>query len=111
MTHKYTLGPWIGPDENGKFNSNHQWSASNENTSSSESAPVWADGKVIALVVHSSNSFSIEGHPSVTANARLIASAPELLDALQNIIENGLSTSKIAAGKAAIAKATGETTE
>jgi hypothetical protein len=46
--------------------------------------------------------------PAQPANARLIAAAPELLEALQNIIENGLSTSKIADGKAAIAKATGE---
>ncbi len=43
------------------------------------------------------------------ANARLIAAAPELLEALQAIIDTGLSTSKITAAKKAIAKATGET--
>ena len=42
------------------------------------------------------------------ANARLIAAAPELLEALQAIIDTGLSTSKITAAKKAIAKATGE---
>jgi len=43
------------------------------------------------------------------ADARLIAAAPELLEALQAIIDTGLSTSKITAAKKAIAKATGET--
>jgi hypothetical protein len=51
-----------------------------------------------------------EGRQIALANARLIAAAPELLKALENIINEGLSTSKIAAGKAAITKATGETT-
>lgn len=41
------------------------------------------------------------------ANARIIAAAPELLEALRSIVEEGLSTSKISAAKAAIAKATG----
>ena len=52
-----------------------------------------------AEIVQSFNSF---------ANARLIAAAPELLEALQAIIDTGLSTSKITAAKKAIAKATGE---
>ncbi len=42
-----------------------------------------------------------------TADLQLMAAAPELLEALKNIVDVGLSTSRIAAARAAIAKATG----
>jgi hypothetical protein len=98
-------------DANGKFNSNHSWSVNNEGANSTESAPVWAGGKVIALVVHSSNSFSLRSHPSIEANARLMAAAPDLLEALQaavtatDVVTYGAALDK---ARAAIAKATGE---
>jgi len=42
-----------------------------------------------------------------TADLKLMAAAPELLEALKNIVNVGLSTSCIADARAAITKATG----
>lgn len=111
MSAKHTPGPWIGKDANGKFNSNHEWVARDEGCDCSEVAPIWANGKVIALVVHSSDNFSFESHPSIDANARLIAAAPELLEALKEIAQAGIGS--VAPGyaeiaRAAIAKAEGQ---
>lgn len=41
------------------------------------------------------------------ADARLIAAAPDLLDVLQEIVDRGLSMTRIDKARAAIAKATG----
>lgn len=41
------------------------------------------------------------------ANARLIAAAPELLELLQEIVDRGLSMTRIAKARDVIAKATG----
>jgi hypothetical protein len=106
---KHTPGPWIGQNENGKFNSDHDWSVDHETASSSESAPVWAGGKVIAFAVHSSDSFSLRSHPSVTANARLIAAAPELLEALRHCAtEEGPEQEWLDRARTLIAKVDGE---
>ncbi|MDP2263275.1 MAG: hypothetical protein Q8K24_08965 [Hydrogenophaga sp.] len=106
---KHTPGPWIGQDENGKFNSDHDWSVDHETASSSESAPVWAGGKVIAFAVYSSDSFSLRSHPSVTANARLIAAAPELLEALRHCAtEEGPEQQWLDRARTLIAKVDGE---
>ena len=43
-----------------------------------------------------------------TANARLIAAAPELLEALEDIVSNGYGMYAAKLARAAIAKATGE---
>jgi hypothetical protein len=43
------------------------------------------------------------------ANARLIAAAPDLLECLKDICENGYGMISVERGRAAIAKATGET--
>ena len=102
MEQKHTPGPWIygpevGPDctridaENGLVIAAVR---SREITSWEQSRPIY--------------SWSEEG----AANARLIAAAPELLDALQEIVEaqkgGYLGWSHIDAASAAIAKATGQ---
>ena len=63
------------------------------------------------------NSPDLRGEDETEANARLIAASPELLDALQDIVEQAEKTSMMLPadlsdsirvfGKAAIAKATG----
>jgi hypothetical protein len=107
---KHTPGPWIGANEHGKYNRDHTWSVDDDDAQSCVSAPLWADGKVIALVVHSRNTFSVETHPSIDANARLIAAAPDLLEALQGLIalchEAGFPCDK---AEEVVNKATGET--
>lgn len=82
---KFTTGPWFGMDENGQFNGNHEWSASDENEDvcTSEVAPIWSADRVIALVVHSSSSFYARSHPSIKANAHLIAAAPDMYEELE----------------------------
>ena len=84
---QHTPGPWVGM-VNGKFDSDHDWCAEDTKALSSESAPIWANGKVIALVVHSQEAFSLDAHPSITANAALIAAAPELLAALRVLLRD-----------------------
>lgn len=113
MSTQHTPGPWIGKDDNGKFNSNHEWSAQDEGSDCSEVAPIWANGKVIALVVHSSDNFSFESHPSIEANARMIAAAPDLLEALKYMLEvcpaiNNQGEEAHCKARAAIAKAEGQ---
>ena len=113
---KHTPGPWIGVDNNGKFNSDHSWTAEDDGACCSEAAPIWAGDRVVALVVHSSDLLSLRSHPSVTANAHLIAAAPDLLEALkkcasvcagETMSKSGL-ISALESARAAIAKATGE---
>jgi hypothetical protein len=105
-------------DEDGMFNPEHTWDVSNDEASTSESAAIWAGGKVIALVVYSSDSFYPGSHPSVDANARLIAAAPELLDVLKSAVQclneykhTGYMTGwdkSLSDARLIIAKATGE---
>ena len=80
----HTPGPWVGM-VNGKFDSDHDWSAEDTKAESSEYAPIWAGGKVIALVVNSGNFCGLKAHPSIEANAALIAAAPDLLKALNSL--------------------------
>ena len=55
-----------------------------------------------------------EGTAAMLANARLLAAAPELLEALQSVLDNCLDSEGLCAAhakaRAAIAKATGENT-
>lgn len=85
---KHTPGPWnIDKDDSG-----------NGVSANVNGSRYWITG----VIQEPGKEFSDE------ANARLIAAAPDLLEALQNIVESGLSTSRISAARAAIAKATGE---
>ena len=115
----HTPGPWVGM-VNGKFDSDNDWCAEDTKAESSEYAPIWAGGKVIALVVNSGNFCGLKAHPSIEANAALIAAAPELLEALVNlrdfaVMSNARAIAYLDAGnqhpvevaQAAIFKATG----
>ena len=82
----HTPGPWVGADENGVFNPCHAWVSYDDNGLDSESAAIWAGGKVIALVVDSSQTFGTDHDAIIEANARLIAAAPDLLAALQAVM-------------------------
>lgn len=94
MNAKHTPGPWVA--------SHNSW----------ETSTVYADGRVVAecLIdadVSEENQHELE--PIKEANARLIAAAPELLEALQEVI--AISDRKHDAwdkAKAAIARATGD---
>jgi hypothetical protein len=113
MSTQHTPGPWIGANEHGKYNPYHTWRADDENKLVSKTAAIWAGGKVIALVVHSSNRFTVESDPSIDANARLIAAAPDLLEALKDAVSRqayreGSGPNWWENARAAIAKATGE---
>jgi len=66
---KFTLGPWyyaVGEDSNGEEYSNHLWSNVNPNP--------------FVLTFNPK-------HPDIQANASLIASSPDLLESLINLLE------------------------
>ena len=92
MTAKHTPGPWVADDNEG-FS---QWSIWGRMAPSGHGTP----GRKVAVVDDCS------GHSD--ADAQLIAAAPELLEALQSLVQTlkvaGYST---AHADAAIAKATG----
>jgi len=91
MNTKHTRGPWYfytEPQPNG--------------------CPiVGARGLMVAMLAHTVN--QVEQKEEALANARLIAAAPELLAALENIAAATCSDSRsVIIARAAIAKATGE---
>lgn len=106
---KHTPGPWAvhhNPDWN-------QWSVRSANPSGLADAPIYYEladrigGHVLGE--------SFDDYSEVEANARLIAAAPELLEALEQFVawvdapcESAFSDSQLASARAAIAKATGE---
>lgn len=101
----FTPGPWFGL-KNGKYdNSKNTWDLQDEDAYCSQSAPITTDsGDIVAFAVHSSDEYH---HDSlVEANARLIAAAPELLEALECLLEMGHAKAGDLA-RAAIAKARG----
>lgn len=107
MTAKYTPGPWFGLVDGKYNNSKNNWRAEDEEAGCSEAAPITTqDGTVIALVVASGDTYFYEDR--VSDNARLIAAAPDLLEALQKAVaRQGFSNEELIDTRAAIAKATG----
>lgn len=103
METKFTPGPWVGIDPKTKKFRSTAWTADNERASSTMYAPIKAGKDTVALVV----SDDWERKDELHANARLIASAPELLAIAQRLVSDGLSTSLVNEAKALILKATG----
>lgn len=93
MATKFTAGPWSLKTRQSAYRSDVEI----------EDGICGADGEQIRVF-----GVTLTASNEARANARLIAGAPELLEALRGIVDNGLSTSRIANARAAIAKATGE---
>lgn len=95
---KHTPGPWkVGA----KFDTG---SAS---TSGVEISDI-ENSETVAVAVEGNDSGGIYAYQEVMANARLIAAAPELLDALKELVDRYPNNVGITKAKAALAKAEGK---
>lgn len=74
---------WLGANDQGIFNNNHSWSACDEDAVDSESAAIFENGKVIALVVRSSKSSLDHDGDELFKRSRLICAAPKMFAALK----------------------------
>lgn len=96
MTAKHTPGPWT-PEFGEAYRVRAQ-----------------QDGGQVAIMMNLKGRHGLAGRRNgdeVAANARLIAAAPELLDALELIANTGMDARQcMLTARAAIAKATGEQT-
>ena len=94
MTAKHTPGPWTikGP------------SAPNRPKTDGGDYAIIADGKIIAEAIYQTDETDFQ---PVIANARLIAAAPDLLEALKLFVERdcSITTEEFKMGRIAIAKA------
>lgn len=84
---KHTPGPWVP--------------ACKTNIATHRHPAILSDGGQVAIATFQG------GEPATDANARLIAAAPELLEALQMLMEFPNTGPATSAARAAIAKATG----
>lgn len=74
---------WHYKDDEGTFLDSGKWDATNYEVATFAYIPVKCDGEVIALVVTDSDYDN-----EMIANARLIAAAPELLEALERLLQS-----------------------
>lgn len=107
---KGTPGPWYGTVDGHFNNKKNSWSLDDYSAASSEYAPVTLDdGTVVAFAVASDT--EVFWDDRVSANANLIAAAPELLEALQDALhahDKHGEHSEWDFARAAIAKALGQ---
>ena len=92
MSAKHTPGPWRSRNRLGSGNWKDERSIGVESFE-------WIIADVCGDIDHTDEA---------RANARLIAAAPDLLEALADLVENGLGTEAVKRARAAIAKARGE---
>lgn len=108
MSEAFTPGPWVGRDSAGRFLLDQPWSAEHETSDDFMSAPIHANGKVIALLVRDNARSPYVDYSEIDANARLIAAAPDLLEALvlleKEMVLSGNAESKDYGWKPAIEK-------
>jgi len=102
---KYTPGPWT-------FSKSDMFGDLRFYVAQSDAAPYTPNFSDVATLI--AETVPSERQYIQEANARLIAAAPELLEALQELLSessDGIATSPLTRNKAhaAIAKATGET--
>lgn len=71
----------------------------------------WVAHETLVLFPKNAGGFDIRNCPNPESNARLIAAAPDLLDAIRAFVDHGtcFSEDDMREARAAIAKATGET--
>lgn len=75
----WTPGPWKSRDRNGKFLDAGAWSLECEYSGSLHYVPVKAGKTFVAMVM----AMGMPEDSDVSANARLIAAAPEMAEALE----------------------------
>lgn len=85
MKAEHTKGPWVGI-EDGKYRET-PWILDHEDDHGATWVPITnSAGRTIALVVNDDTQRPLKVHERETeANARLIAAAPELLEALEDL--------------------------